>query len=50
MRYIALYIVGHNFIPVGTYVGGLRYHGDSPIVNQLYHDGFIEAKSLIINL
>src|SRR5690606_28799515 len=28
------------------HAGGLRYHGDSPLVSQLYHEGFIEAKAL----
>jgi len=32
-------------IPAGIHAGGLRYHGESPIVSQLYHDGFIEAKA-----
>ena len=38
-----MYTLGHDFIPAGIHAGGLRYHGDSPIVSQLYHDGIIEA-------
>ncbi|NLC68707.1 MAG: TrpB-like pyridoxal phosphate-dependent enzyme [Clostridiaceae bacterium] len=38
-----MYTLGHDFIPEGIHAGGLRYHGASPIVSQLYHDGFIEA-------
>ena len=40
-----MYTLGHDFVPAGIHAGGLRYHGDSPIVSQLYHDGFIEAKA-----
>jgi tryptophan synthase beta chain len=32
-------------VPAGIHAGGLRYHGDSPIVSQLYHDGLIEAQA-----
>ena len=38
-----MYTLGHDFVPAGIHAGGLRYHGDSPIVSQLYHDGLIEA-------
>ena len=40
-----MYTLGHDFIPSGIHAGGLRYHGDSAIVSQLYHDGIIEAKA-----
>lgn len=40
-----MYTLGHDFMPAGIHAGGLRYHGDSPIVSQLYHDGFIEAQA-----
>lgn len=40
-----MYTLGHDFVPSGIHAGGLRYHGDSAIVSQLYHDGFIEAKA-----
>jgi len=38
-----MYTLGSGFMPSGIHAGGLRYHGESPIVSQLYHDGFIEA-------
>ncbi|ACL76779.1 TrpB-like pyridoxal phosphate-dependent enzyme [Ruminiclostridium cellulolyticum] len=40
-----MYTLGHDFIPSGIHAGGLRYHGGSAIVSQLYHDGIIEAKA-----
>lgn len=41
-----MYTLGHSFMPPGIHAGGLRYHGDSPLVCQLYHDGFIEAMAV----
>jgi len=38
-----MYTLGHDFMPPGIHAGGLRYHGDSPLVSQLYHEGLIEA-------
>src|SRR5260370_9698373 len=38
-----MYTLGRNFIPPRIHAGGLRYHGDSPLVSQLYHEGLIEA-------
>jgi len=38
-----MYTLGHDFMPPGIHAGGLRYHADSPIVCQLYHDKLIEA-------
>jgi len=40
-----MYTLGHDFVPAGIHAGGLRYHGDSAIVSQLYHDGIIEAEA-----
>jgi len=40
-----MYTLGHDFVPPGIHAGGLRYHGESPLVSQLYHAGQIEAKS-----
>jgi len=40
-----MYTLGSGFMPSGIHAGGLRYHGESPLVSQLYHDGFIEAQS-----
>ncbi|WP_297209327.1 MULTISPECIES: TrpB-like pyridoxal phosphate-dependent enzyme [Thermodesulfovibrio] len=41
--FLMMYTLGHDFVPPGIHAGGLRYHGDSPLVSQLYHDGLIEA-------
>jgi tryptophan synthase beta chain len=38
-----MYTLGHNFMPPGIHAGGLRYHGDSPLVSQLCQEGIIEA-------
>ena len=42
---IKMYTLGSGFIPSPNHAGGLRYHGMSPIVSKLYHDGHITAKS-----
>jgi len=41
-----MYTLGSGFIPSANHAGGLRYHGMSPIVSQLYHDGLMEARSV----
>ena len=41
-----MYTLGSNFIPSANHAGGLRYHGMSPVVSQLYHDGLLEATSV----
>ena len=38
-----MYTLGHDFIPAGIHAGGLRYHGDSPLLSQLYDDKIISA-------
>jgi len=38
-----MYTLGHSFVPPGIHAGGLRYHGDAPILCQLVKEGFIEA-------
>ena len=38
-----MHTLGHDFIPPGIHAGGLRYHGDSPLVCQLYDEGLVEA-------
>lgn len=40
---LQMYTLGHDFVPAGIHAGGLRYHGDSPLVSQLHHDGIIDA-------
>ena len=41
-----MYTLGSGFIPSPNHAGGLRYHGMSPVVSQLYHDGLLEATSV----
>ena len=41
-----MYTLGHDFIPSANHAGGLRYHGMSSILSQLYHDGMIEARAV----
>ncbi|HEY5541505.1 MAG TPA: TrpB-like pyridoxal phosphate-dependent enzyme [Coriobacteriia bacterium] len=38
-----MYTLGHDFVPAGIHAGGLRYHGDSPLVSALVHEGLAEA-------
>ena len=38
-----MYTLGSGFIPSANHAGGLRYHGMSPILSKLYHDGYLEA-------
>ena len=40
---VKMYTLGHSFVPAGIHAGGLRYHGDSPIISLLYDEGIIEA-------
>ena len=42
---MTMYTLGHDFMPSGIHAGGLRYHGDSPLISQLYHDKLIEARA-----
>ena len=37
-----MYTLGSGFIPSPNHAGGLRYHGMSPIVSKLYHDGILD--------
>ncbi|MDD2647431.1 MAG: TrpB-like pyridoxal phosphate-dependent enzyme [Eubacteriales bacterium] len=41
-----MYTLGSNFIPSANHAGGLRYHGMSSILSQLYHDGLMEARAV----
>lgn len=41
-----MYTLGSGFIPSANHAGGLRYHGMSPILSKLYHDGYMEATSV----
>ncbi|HMD57177.1 MAG TPA: TrpB-like pyridoxal phosphate-dependent enzyme [Solirubrobacteraceae bacterium] len=40
-----MYTLGHDFVPPPVHAGGLRYHGDAPIVCGLVHAGVVEARS-----
>lgn len=37
-----MYTLGCEFIPPSSHAGGLRYHGMSPVVSKLYHDGYLD--------
>lgn len=41
-----MYTLGCGFMPSPNHAGGLRYHGMSPVVSQLYHDKQLEAVSV----
>ncbi len=41
-----MYTLGSSFIPSANHAGGLRFHGMSPVLSQLYDDGLIEATSV----
>ncbi len=41
-----MYTLGSGFIPSANHAGGLRYHGRSSTLSQLYHDGYMEAVSV----
>ncbi|MDP6459616.1 MAG: TrpB-like pyridoxal phosphate-dependent enzyme [Candidatus Hydrothermarchaeota archaeon] len=42
---LKMYTLGHDFVPPGIHAGGLRYHGDAPLVCMLYDKGIIGAKA-----
>ena len=41
-----MYTLGSSFIPSPNHAGGLRFHGMSPVLSQLYHDGLMEARAV----
>jgi len=41
-----MYTLGSDFIPAPNHAGGLRYHGMSPVLSQLYDDGLMKAVSV----
>ena len=41
-----MYTLGSQFIPSPSHAGGLRFHGMSTILSQLYHDGYIQARAV----
>lgn len=38
-----MYTLGHSFVPPAIHAGGLRYHGDAPLLCKLTKDGYMEA-------
>ncbi len=43
---LKMYTLGSGFMPSPSHAGGLRFHGMSPIISKLYHDGYIEARAV----
>ena len=41
-----MYTLGSGFIPSANHAGGLRFHGMSSTLSQLYHDGYMEARAV----
>lgn len=41
-----MYTLGSGFMPAAHHAGGLRYHGMSSVLSQLYHDGYMEARTV----
>lgn len=41
-----MYTLGCEFMPSPNHAGGLRYHGMSPVLSKLYHDGYMEARAV----
>ncbi len=41
-----MYTLGSDFMPAPNHAGGLRYHGMSTILSQLYNDGYLKATSV----
>ena len=41
-----MYTLGSGFIPSPNHAGGLRFHGMSSTLSQLYHDGYMEARAV----
>ena len=44
-----MYTLGCGFIPSSIHAGGLRFHGMSPIMSKLYHDGYLSARAVYQN-
>ena len=42
---LAMYTIGHTFIPAPIHAGGLRYHGMAPLVCQAIVEGLLEPKA-----
>jgi tryptophan synthase beta chain len=46
---LKMYTLGSGFIPSPNHAGGLRFHGMSPILSKLYHDGYMRGMSFVQN-
>ena len=42
---LKMHTLGHSFVPDGIHAGGLRYHGQAPILSNLIAEGLIEARA-----
>ncbi|MEW6182093.1 MAG: TrpB-like pyridoxal phosphate-dependent enzyme [Bacillota bacterium] len=42
---VYMYTLGKDFMPAAIHAGGLRYHGDAPLLCQVVADGFVEARA-----
>ena len=42
---IKMHTLGHDFVPAPIHSGGLRYHGDAPLLSFLKEEGFVQARS-----
>lgn len=42
---LKMYTLGHDFVPPPVHAGGLRYHGDAPIICKLVKDGYMDASA-----
>jgi tryptophan synthase beta chain len=40
---LKMFTLGHEFVPPAIHAGGLRYHGDAPLLSKLVKEGYIEA-------
>jgi tryptophan synthase beta chain len=40
---LKMYTLGHDFVPFAIHAGGLRYHGDSPLLSKLTKEGYMNA-------
>ncbi len=42
---LKMFTLGHTFVPPPIHAGGLRYHGDAPLLSKLVNDGWIDAEA-----
>ncbi len=46
---LKMYTLGHDFVPPPIHAGGLRYHGDAPILCKLTKEGYMSARAYYQN-